>query len=196
MAARFDSRALENVMKQSLTALFALSLGFQLTAQADIRPERAHTALAALQDAKALVAAGRGQLLLVGSALATDQTPGENVVVILEYPIIRDMRPGMILILVRNGCDPVDACLIVRRVAEIDFKGEVQTDPYTGEGLLFSKTKATLLGVVSYAIDMDTDSIRDMRADRAQDSVTLAQAIAQEQAQTRVDARADANRFK
>jgi hypothetical protein len=180
-------------MKQVLTALFAWVAGFNaLTIQAHIRPEGAHTALAALEDAKALVAAGRGQLLLVGSALATDQTPSENVVVILEYPIVRDMKPGMILILARNGCEPIDSCLIARRVTEIDLKGDVQTDPYTSEGLLFARTKATLLGVVSYAIDMETDSIRDMRADRAQDSVTLAQAIAQEEAQTR----ANANGFK
>ena len=61
----------------------------------------------------------------------------------------------------------------------------MQTDPYTTEGLLFGKTKATLLGVVSYAIDLETDSIRDMRAGRAQETVTLAQAIAQEAAQGR-----------
>jgi hypothetical protein len=180
-------------MKLGLAALCALVMGFHaLIAQADIRPERAHTALAALEDAKALVAAGRGQLLLVGSTLATDQTPSENVVVILEYPIIRYMKPGTILILAKDGCEPIDSCLIARRVTEIDKKGEVQTDPYTSEGLLFGKTKATLLGVVSYAIDMETESIRDLRADRTQDSVTLAQAIAQQEAQTQVNT----NRFK
>jgi hypothetical protein len=61
----------------------------------------------------------------------------------------------------------------------------VQTDPYTGQELLFAKTKATLLGVVSYAIDLETDSIRDLRVDRAGESVTLAQAIAQQEAQIR-----------
>lgn len=182
------TRADENVMKLSLAALCASVVGLHSAmAQADIPPERAHTALAALDDAKALVAAGRGQLLLVGSTLATDQIPSENVVVILEYPIVRDMKPGMILILAKDGCEPIDSCLIARRVTEIDKKGEVQTDPYTGEGLLFAKTKATLLGVVSYAIDMETDSIRDMRAERTQDSVTLAQAIAQEEAETRAN---------
>ena len=175
-------------MKQGLAALCASVVGLHtVIAQADIRPERAHTALAALDDAKALVAAGRGQLLLVGSTLATDRIPSENVVVILEYPIVRDMKPGMILILAKDGCEPIDSCLIARRVTEIDKKGDVQTDPYTSEGLLFAKTKATLLGVVSYAIDMETDSIRDMRAERTQDSVTLAQAIAQEEAQTRAN---------
>ena len=179
-------------MKQGFAALCASVVGLHtVIAQADVRPERAHTALAALDDAKALVAAGRGQLLLVGSTLATEQIPSENVVVILEYPIVRDMKPGMILILAKDGCEPIDSCLIARRVTEIDKKGDVQTDPYTSEGLLFGKTKATLLGVVSYAIDMETDSIRDMRVERTQDSVTLAQAIAQEEAQTR----ANTNRF-
>ncbi len=174
-------------MKRGLAALGVFLVGIHMTfiAQAEIRPELAHTALAAIEDAKALVAAGRGQLLLVGSALATDQAPSENVVVILEYPIVGDMRPGMILILARNGCEPIESCLIARRVSEIDVKGQVQTDPYTTEGLLFSKTKATLLGVVSYAIDLETDSIRDMRAGRAQQSVTLRQAIAQESAPIR-----------
>jgi hypothetical protein len=156
-------------------------------AWADVRPEQAHTALAAIDDAKTLVAAGRGQLLLVGSALSTEQAPSQNVVAVLEYPIVRDMKPGMVLILVKNGCEPIESCLIARRVSEIDVRGEVQTDPYTTEGLLLGKTKATLLGVVSYAIDLETDSIRDMRAGRAQETVTLAQAIAEEAAQVRTN---------
>ncbi|HEV7610631.1 MAG TPA: hypothetical protein VGO37_02010 [Steroidobacteraceae bacterium] len=169
-------------MKQALAALGALVLGLHAAfmAHADIRPEQTHTALAAIEDAKVLVAAGRGQLLLVGSALTTEQAPSENVVVILEYPSVRDMKPGMILILARNGCEPIESCLIARRVSEVGVGGEVQTDPYTTEGLLFGKTKATLLGVVSYAIDLETDRIRDMRAGRAQEPVTLSQALAQE----------------
>jgi hypothetical protein len=179
-------RTEENLMKQGLAALCASAVGlYASVAPANVRPELAHTALAALADAKAVAAAGRGQLLLVGSTLATEQTPSENVVVVLEYPIIRDMKPGMVLILAKNDCEPIDTCLIARRVAEIDSKGEVQTDPYTGEELLFAKTKATLLGVVSYAIDLETDSIRDLRVDRANESVTLSQAIAQQDAQTR-----------
>jgi hypothetical protein len=172
-------------MKLSVAALCALG-GIQTAciAQAEILPERTHTALAAIDDAKALVAAGRGQLLLVGSALSTEQAPSENVLVVLEYPLIRDMKPGMILILARKGCEPIEACLIARRVAEVDGRGELQTDPYTSEGLLFGKTKATLLGIVSYAIDLETDSIRDMRAGGAE-AITLAQAIAQEEAQAR-----------
>jgi hypothetical protein len=174
-------------MKHGLAALCGLVAGIHATciAQADIRPEQAHTALAAIDHAKALVAAGRGQLLLVGSTLSTEQVPSHNVVVILKYPIIQDMKPGMILILAKNGCEPVDACLIARRVSEIDVNGEVQTDPYSTEELLFAKTKATLLGIVSYAIDLDTDSIRDMRAGRAQEALTLSRAIAQEQAEAR-----------
>jgi hypothetical protein len=176
-------------MKQVLAALCALAMGLHtLTARADIRPELAHRALASLDTAKALVAVGRGQLLLVGATLATEQAPSENVVVILEYPIVRDMTPGMVLILAKNGCEPIESCLIARRVTEIGPNGDVQTDPYTSEGLLFAKTKATLLGVVSYAIDLESDSIRDLRANRAQESVTLAQALAEEEARTQAGA--------
>jgi hypothetical protein len=174
-------------MKHGLAALCGLVIGIHSTfiAQAEVRPERAHVALAALEHAKALAAAGRGQLLLVGSTLSTEQVPGQNVVVILEYPIVRDMKPGMVLILAKIGCEPIEACLIARRVSEINVNGEVQTDPYRTEELLFANTKATLLGIVSYAVDLDTDSIRDMRAGRAQESLTLSRAIAQEQAQAR-----------
>ena len=172
-------------MKHGWAALCALAMGLHtLAARAEIRPELAHRALASLETAKALVAGGRGQLLMVGATLATDQAPSENVVVILEYPIVRDMTPGTVLILAKNGCEPIESCLIARRVTEIGSNGELQTDPYTSEGLLFSKTKATLLGVVSYAIDLETDRIRDLRANRAQESVTLAQALAEEEART------------
>jgi hypothetical protein len=180
-----ESYAPEDVMKQGLAALCAVGVGLHtLNAQAEIRPELAHRALASLETAKALVAVGRGQLLLVGATLATEHAPSENVVVILEYPIVRDMTPGMVLILAKKDCEPIESCLIARRVTEIGSNGEVQTDPYTSEGLLFTKTKATLLGVVSYAIDLESDSIRDLRANRAQESVTLVQALAEEEART------------
>jgi hypothetical protein len=174
-------------MNQRVAGLGAINLGIHAAsiAHGEIRPDQTHTALAAIEDAKVLVAAGRGQLLLVGSALTTDQAPSENVVVILEYPTLRDMKAGMILILARNGCEPIESCLIARRVSEVGVRGDVQTDPYTTEGLLFGKTQATLLGVVSYAIDLETDRIRDMRAGRKQESVTLAQALAQQAVQTR-----------
>lgn len=176
-------------MKQRLAALCALGLVLHtVIARADIRPELAHRALASLETAKALVAVGRGQLLLVGATLTTDQAPSENVVVILEYPIVRDMTPGTVLILAKKGCEPIESCLIARRVTEIGSNGEVQTDPYTSEGLLFTKTKATLLGVVSYAIDLESDSIRDLRANRLQESVTLVQALAEEEARTQAGA--------
>ncbi len=176
-------------MRFGITALCTLAaIHTACIARAEIRPEQTHTALAAIDDAKALVAAGRGQLLLVGGVLSTEQDPSENVLVVLEYPLMREMKPGMILILARNGCGPIESCLIARRVAEIDGRGELQTDPYTSEGLLFGETKATLLGIVSYAIDLETDSIRDMRGGSAE-SITLAQAIAQEEAGARAGAR-------
>ncbi len=175
-------------MRRGPAALCGMMAAIHMNyALADIRPEQTHTALTAIEHAKALVAAGRGQLLLVGATLSTEDAPSQNVVVILEYPIVRDMKPGMILILAKNDCEPLEGCLIARRVSEIDVKGDVQTDPYRTEELLFARTQATLLGVVSYAIDLDTDSIRDMRAGREQESLTLARAIAEEQAQARGD---------
>lgn len=170
-------------MKRALFAMCALTaMQMAGAARAEIRVEQTPMALAAIDDAKALVAAGRGQLLLVGAALSTEQSPSENILVVLEYPLIRDMKPGTILMLAKDGCEPLESCLIARRVAEIDVKGGIQTDPYTSEGLLFGMMKATLLGIVSYAIDMETDSIRDMRAGAAR-SITLTQAIAEEEAQ-------------
>ena len=178
-------------MKWASAALCAVaSIHSAGIAQAEIRLEQTRIALAAIDDAKALVAAGRGQLLLVGGALSTEQTPSENVVVVLEYPLVQEMKSGMILMLATNGCQPIEACLIARRVAEVDVEGEIRTDPYTIEGLLFGKTRATLLGIVSYAIDLETDSIRDMRAGLPR-SISLAQAIAQEEER----ARAGATRF-
>jgi hypothetical protein len=178
------------MMNQGLAALCVLVFGMHAasTARADVRPELAHTALAAIEEAKTVAKAGRGQLLLVGSTLSTEQVPSENVVAVLDYPILRDLKPGAVLIFAKNGCEPVESCLIARRVTGIDVKGEVQTDPYTMEGLLFAGTKATLLGSVAYAIDLETGSIRDMRADRAQESVTLPQAVAEEEARTRAKA--------
>src|ERR1700736_3148 len=101
---RWSDRNEEGDMKQGLVAFCALGVGIHASfvARADIRPEQTHTALAAIEDAKTLVAAGRGQLLLVGSTLSTEQAPSENVVAILEYPeypIVQDLKPGVILIL-------------------------------------------------------------------------------------------------
>jgi hypothetical protein len=169
-------------MNQAMAALCVSIVGVCTgsLAHADVRPELAHTALAAIEDAKALARAGRGRLLMVGSALSTDRAPSENVVVILEDAMPKDVKPGMILILAKVGCEPVESCLIARRVTEIDIHGEVRTDAYRREELEFANGKAALLGSVTYAIDLETQSIRDMRAGRAEQSITLTRAIAEE----------------
>lgn len=175
------------MMKHCKAALLALVIGTHPTGviYADVPAERTHTAIAAIEDAKSLARVGRGSLLLVGSALSTAQSPSNNVLAVLEYPIVREMRPGTILIMAKIGCDPIEACLIARRVTEIDEKGEVQTDPYTVETMLLGEVKATLLGSVSYAIDLETGTIRDMRAGHAQEPVTLSEAIEGEKAGSR-----------
>ena len=175
-------------MRNFLAAVCALVVGLNtvVVAQTEVRPEHTHTALLAIDEAKALAKAGRGQLLLVGSTLSTEQTPSENVLVVLDYPIIRDMKPGTVLIFLKNDCAPVESCLLARRVTDVGPNGSIETDPYTTEGLLFAKTKVTLLGSVSYAIDLETDSIRDMRQGHSAETITLSRAIAQEEERTRI----------
>jgi hypothetical protein len=51
--------------------------------------------------------------------------------------------------------------------------------------------KASLLGSVSYAIDLDSGSIIDMQAGHKAERVTLAQAISQERAKTHHPVRAE-----
>jgi hypothetical protein len=158
--------------------------------RAEIPAASAPAMLATIADAKSLAKAGRGELLWVGAALSTEQSPSENVLVILDYPVIRELQPGMILILSKLDCRSSEDCLIARRVTEIDSRGEVQTDPYTIQNLLLAKVKATLLGSVAFAIDLSDGSIRDMRPGHAQESITLSQAIEREK--TRIVGRAEA----
>jgi hypothetical protein len=100
------------------------------------------TALAAIDSAKALAKAGRGTLLRVGSILSTDDNSPDDVIVVLDYPVLRDMKPGMVLILAKQGCEPIDDCLIARRVTQVTDKYGVETEPYGGaEGLLLTRSR-------------------------------------------------------
>jgi hypothetical protein len=177
----------ELIMRKSSAALCALIAALLASsgAPARIAPAHTQTALAAIENARKLAALGRGGLLLVGDALSTEQAPSENVIVVLESPVIKDMRPDTVLMVARIDCEPVESCLLARRVSTIDADGAVQTDPYTITGLLFAEVKVTLLGSVAYAIDLDTGTIRDMRAGHHQEPVTLSQAIMREQARRR-----------
>jgi hypothetical protein len=155
-------------MKQWLAVLCALgTMTYPAGIRADAAADSVSTALAAIENAKALARAGRGSLLMVGSILSSDDHPQEQVVAVLEYPQIRDMKPGTVLILARINCEPIDDCLIARRVTRIDAKYGVETEPYGGaEGLLLTQINATLLGSVTYAVDMGTGAVRDLRPEK------------------------------
>jgi hypothetical protein len=179
-------------MKQWFGALCALgTMILSTAAQADAAPDSVSTALAAIENAKVVAKAGRGSLLMVGSILSADDHPQEQVVVVLDYPIVRDMKPGMVLILAKMNCEPIDDCLIARRVTSIDAKHGVETEPYGGaEGLLLTQIKATLLGSVAYAVDLGTGAIHDLHpevlpAHGAPATISVSDAAAREAARTR-----------
>jgi hypothetical protein len=179
-------------MKHWLVLFCALgTMPFSTLARADAAADSVTTALAAIENAKAVARAGRGSLLMVGSILSSDDHAQDQVVVVLEYPLVRDMKPGMVLILAKINCEPIDDCLIARRVTRLDAKYGVETEPYGGaEGLLLSQIKATLLGSVAYAVDLGTGAIRDLRPDilhahGASATISVSDAMAREAARTR-----------
>lgn len=154
------------MMKSHLAAIVALGLWMSGTAGATQNGLDVQTALAAVESAKALALAGRGTLLRVGSILSSGDNSHDDVIVVLDYPVLREMKPGMVLILAKLGCEPIDECLIARRVTQVTEKYGVETEPYGGaEGLLLTQIKATLLGSVAYAVDLNTGAIRDLRRD-------------------------------
>jgi len=173
-------------MNFQFAAVCALSLWMSAAAgevQAD--PEHIATALAAIESAKAVAKAGRGTLLRVGSILSSDENSNDDVIVVLDYPILRDMKAGMVLILAKLGCEPIDDCLIARRVTGVTAKYGVETEPYGGaQGLLLSQIKATVLGSVAYAVDLNNGAIRDLRGERDQ-PITMREALIREEARTR-----------
>jgi hypothetical protein len=152
-------------MKQWLAALCGLAaVTFSTAVVAGISADNLSTALAAIENAKALARTGRGSLLMVGSILSPDQRSQDQVVAVLDYPLVRDMKPGMVLILAKVNCEPIDECLIARRVTRLDAKYGVETEPYGGaEGLLLTQINATLLGSVTYTVNLGTGAIHDLR---------------------------------
>ena len=145
----------------SLVAVTILSLSaLQTFAQERVAIRDYENASAALQGAKAVARAGRGQILAVG-ALMTETSEPSNSVVILARVDEADIKPGMILIMERLDC-ATDSCLIARRVTST--QGKIDTEPYPSiEGLLFTQVRATVLGAVAYSIDLDHDTIRDLQ---------------------------------
>ena len=148
---------------------------------ASMSPDEVSTALAAIEAAKKIVEAGRGSLLMAGSALSTSEAASSMVLAILDYPNLEKMKPGAILLLAKKNCEPVESCLVARRVIGRDSSGGIQTERYgSAEPLLLDSIQATLLGAVVYAVDLQTGDIRDMRPDRRSEHLSVAEAVAQE----------------
>src|SRR5579863_2153671 len=148
---------------------------------ASLSPNEVSIALAAIEAAKKIVEAGRGSLLMAGSVLSTDDVPSNNVVTIIDYPNLAKLIPGAILLLAKKNCEPVENCLVARRVIGRDSSGSIQTERYgSAEPFLLDTIQATLLGSVVYAVDLQTGGIRDMRPDRKSVYLSVAEAIALE----------------
>jgi hypothetical protein len=173
-------------MRNRVVVLMVCCLLAAATARADVSvaamsPVQVHAALAAIDAAKKIALAGRASLLLAGPVLATPEAAGSNVLVVLDYPNLAKMLPGSILLLAKKNCEPVEDCLVARRVSGRDASGSLQTEPYgSGESIVLGQIEATLLGSVVYAVDLRTGDIRDMRPDRRSEHLTLAEAVAQE----------------
>jgi hypothetical protein len=163
-----------------LMVLVTLSMAGALSTYAgDITPENAEKAMAAIKSAKSVAFAGRGELLAVGSLL-NEESHSRNTVVVLDL-IERssDVKPGMVLVMERLECDNPQGCLIARRVTDVKG-GKIETEPYPSiEGLLFTEVKASVIGAVAYAVDLNTNTIRDLRPGHAE-PITLEAAVAQE----------------
>jgi hypothetical protein len=143
-------------------------------------PDDVNTELAAIEAAKKIVEAGRGYLLMAGSALSTNEV-ASSVLTILDYPNLEKIKPGSILLLAKKSCEPIANCLVARRVIGRDSSGSLRTERYgSAEPLLLDPVQATLLGVVVYAVDLQTGAIRDMRPNRRSVILSVAEAIALE----------------
>jgi hypothetical protein len=106
---------------------------------------------------------------------------GSSVLTILDYPKLAKIKPGSILLLAKKNCAPIESCLVARRVIGRDSSGNLQTERYgSAEPFLLDPIQATLLGVVVYAVDLQTGDIRDMRPDRTSIHLSVAEAIALE----------------
>ena len=148
---------------------------------ASLTPNEVNIALVAIESAKKIAEAGRGSLLMAGSVLSTDDAPSSNVLVILDYPTLAKLTPGSILLLAKKNCEPIEDCLVARRVIGRDSSGRIQTERYgSAEPFLLNTIQATLLGAVVYAVDLQTGGIQDMRPGRTSVYLTVAEAIALE----------------
>ena len=180
------SRTFRNFMKNTVIGLL---IGLTLSSAplraevpiSSLSPNEVSIALAAIESAKKIAAAGRGSLLIAGSVLSTDEVPLSNALTILHYPDLEKLTSGSILLLAKKNCEPIDSCLVARRVIGRDSSGRLQTERYgVAEPLLLDTIQATLLGTVVYAVDLQTGDIRDLRPARRSAYLSVAEAIALE----------------
>jgi hypothetical protein len=146
---------------------------------ANMSPGAVSIALGAIEDAKRIARAGGGSVLLAGSVFSTDDVARGNVVSIIAYPDVTKVTAGMILLLAKEHCKPIDECLVARRVTGYDSSGEIETESYgSAEPLLLDKIRARLLGAVLFTVDLETGAIRDMRPEGEARLLTLGEAVA------------------
>lgn len=119
-----------------------------------------------MKDAVALANAAGGGVGFVGSLLAIDEAATPVEVAIVQRVPIEKMKPGEIVMLVKDGCKAVVGCLMARRITE-QRGADVATKRYGRPGITAGKegVEASVIGRVAYAVDLKTGRIRDMRKD-------------------------------
>jgi hypothetical protein len=126
-----------------------------------------------------LAKAAGGGVGYVGATLALDDSATPAEVAIIQVVPLERMKPGEILMLVRDDCSSPTGCLMARRITEkrgqeVATKryGRPQTDAAKG-------VDASVIGRVAYVVDLDTGRIRDLRKNDAQ-AITLVEALRRE----------------
>jgi len=172
-------------MKNAVMSLLAIAFVIGTPVRADISvakmsPGAVSIALAAIDEAKRIAQAGGGSVLLAGSVLSTDDVPRGNVVSIIAYPDdVAKVKAGMILLLAKEHCEPVDECLVARRVTGRNGAGDIETESYgSAEPLLLDKIRARLLGAVLFTVDLETGAIRDLRPEGQARVLSFQEAVA------------------
>jgi hypothetical protein len=147
-------------------------------------PALAEPAMTGAVRTAALIAnAGGGQVHLAGSTLATAETVSLDEVVVIEPVPLAKIKPGEIVMLVRDDCQPTVRCLMARRVTEAGPGGAVRTESYGRPQVAAAHgMDASVLGRVAYAVDLQTGRIRDLRGGDRGREITLAAALARETA--------------
>ncbi len=172
-------------MKNAVISWLVMTFAIGTPVRADISvakmsPVAVSVALAAIDEAKRIAQAGGDSVLLAGSVLSTDDVPRGNFVSIISYPDdVAKITAGMILLLAKEHCEPIDQCLVARRVTGRDSAGEIQTESYgSAEPLLLDRIRARLLGTVLFTVDLETGAIRDLRPDAGARVLSLGEAVA------------------